>query len=96
VLDGVFDDCLIPAVIGDAVSKPDSAASNTEDEMKRREGNVVSALILRARAGLQVRICGRVDDAKDTLIESLQKAKQQRKLDAAAGRQIHSILQLRW
>jgi hypothetical protein len=36
------------------------------------------------------------DDAKDTLIASLQKAKQQRKLDAAAGRQIHSILQLRW
>jgi hypothetical protein len=31
------------------------------------------------------------DDAKDTVIEPSQKVKQQRKLDAAAVRQIHSI-----
>jgi hypothetical protein len=76
------------------LSKPGSAASNT-DEMRRRDGNVFSALILRESARLKLRICG-ADDGKDTLNGSLQKAKQQRKLDAAAGRQIHSILQLRW
>jgi len=35
-----------------------SATSNT-DEMRRREDNVDSALILRARAELQLRVCGR-------------------------------------
>jgi len=45
VLDGVFDDT-------------GSATSNT-DEMRRREDNVDSALILRARAELQLRVCGR-------------------------------------
>ena len=41
------------------LSKPGSAASNTEAAMKRREGNVDSALILRARAELKLRIYGR-------------------------------------
>src|ERR1700692_4118910 len=41
------------------LSKPVSAASNTEAEMKRRGGNDVSALILRARPKLKLRICGR-------------------------------------
>jgi hypothetical protein len=62
--------------------------------MNRREGNVASVFILRGSAELKLRMCG-ADDGKDTLIESSQKAQQQRKLDAVSFRQIHSILHLR-
>src|ERR1700693_4838068 len=41
------------------LSKPGSAASKSEGTANRRENNVASALILRARARLKLRICGR-------------------------------------
>ena len=41
------------------LSKPGSAATKTEGAANRRENNVASALILRARTELKLRICGR-------------------------------------
>jgi hypothetical protein len=67
-----------------------SAGSKAEGAINRRESNVASALHFPSKRRIETEYVG-VDDAKDTLIESLQKAKQQRKLDATAVRQIHSF-----